>query len=69
MSINITNFAWVAFIVLSILMGGSIDRSYMWLVASGIIAFLLFYKRGKVLHLNKLVREYNSFIVLKSILR
>lgn len=63
MSINITNFAWVAFIVLSILMGGSIGRSYMWLVASGIIAFLLFYKRGKVLHLNKLVREYNSFIV------
>ena len=45
MSINITNFAWVAFIVLSILMGGSIGRSYMWLVASGIIAFLLFYKR------------------------
>ena len=63
MSINITNFAWVAFIVLSILMGGSIGRSYMWLVASGIIAFLLFYKRGKVLHLNRLVREYNSFIV------
>ena len=63
MSINITDFTWITFVILSILMGGSIGRSYMWLVSGGTIVFLLVYKKGKGLRLNKLVKEYNCFIV------
>lgn len=63
MSINVTDFTWIVFVILSILMGGSIGRSYMWLVSGGIITFLLVYKKGKRLRLNKLVNEYNCFIV------
>lgn len=63
MSISVTDFAWIAFVILSILMGGSIGRSYMWLVAGCIIAWLLVYKKGKGLHLNKLVKQYNCFVV------
>lgn len=62
MSINVTDFTWIAFVILSILMGGSIGRSYMWLVSGGIIVFLLVYKKGKKLHLNKMVKQYNCFI-------
>lgn len=63
MSINITDFVWVVFVILSILMGGSVGRSYMWLVSGGIIVFLLVYKRGKVPQLNKLVKQYNCFVL------
>lgn len=63
MSINITDFTWITFVILSILMGGSIGRSYMWLASGGTIVFLLVYKKGKGLRLNKLVKEYNCFIV------
>lgn len=39
MSINITDFTWITFVILSILMGGSIGRSYMWLVSGGTTVF------------------------------
>lgn len=63
MKINILDFAWMVFLVLSILMGGSVGRSYMWLVAGCIIFFLLIYKRENALRLNKLVKQYNYFIM------
>ena len=63
MSINITDFVWILFIVLSILMGGSIGRSYMWLVAGSVIVFLMIYKRKKRSCLNKMLRQYYFFVL------
>lgn len=63
MSINLSNLIWIIFVILSILMGISIGRSYMWLVAGSIILFLLIYNRGRGISKNKLVRRYCYFIV------
>ena len=63
MSINVTDFVWVLFAILSILMGWSIGRSYMWLVSGSILVFFMIYERKKGLYLNKLVKQYNYFVV------
>ena len=63
MKVRITDLIWVIFVILSILMGGSIGRSYMWVIAGGIVIFLLVTKGKNGVPSNSLLSKYTYFII------
>ncbi len=68
MQIKVTSFVWALYSILTILMGGSIGRSYMWLVTSIIILFFWEYKKGMRFPRNQLVKGYVIFVTYCTII-